>query len=156
MIVLRFPPKALQFDLKNDQLKAPAPNYANPGINGAQVAEKILSGVIAEEQNNLSQSISLLTKAVQLEDAMIYNEPKDWVHPAREYLGNVLIKAGKYADAEKTFREDLQINLNNGWSYTGLATALQKQGKKKDAASAEMLARKAFQRSDVKITEAVF
>lgn len=147
---------ALQTDLTNKQLKAPAPNYANPGINGASVAEKILIGEIAEEQNNLQQAISFLTEAVQLEDAMIYNEPKDWVHSARQYLGTVLIRAGKYAGAEKAFREDLQINQNNGWSYTGLTTALIKQGKKKAAASVERLASKAFERSDVKVTEAVF
>src|SRR5205809_3211661 len=76
--------QALQTDLKNEQLKAPAPNYANPGINGALVAEKILMGVIAEEQNNLSQAASLLSEAVEQEDAMIYDEPKDWPHPARQ------------------------------------------------------------------------
>ncbi len=147
---------ALQSDLTNDQLKAPAPNFANPGINGAQIAEKILTSVIAEEQNNLQQSITILTQAAQLEDSMIYNEPKDWVHPARQYLGTVLIKAGKYAEAEKAFTEDEKRNPNNGWSYTGLATALAKQGKNTEAASAEKLARKAFERSDVTITAAVF
>lgn len=30
----------LQQELKNDQLKAPAPAYANPAIAGAEVAEK--------------------------------------------------------------------------------------------------------------------
>ncbi len=147
---------ALQADLKNDQLRAPAPDYANPAINGATVAENILMGTIAEEQNNLQQSIRLLTHAVQLEDSMIYNEPKDWVHPARQYLGTVLIKAGKYAEAENVFNEDEKINPNNGWSYTGLATALKKQGKNTEAASAEKLARKAFERSDANITAAVF
>ncbi len=147
---------ALQADLSNEQLKAPAPNYANPGINGAGVAEQILKGVIEEEQNNLQQSIAYLTKAAALEDAMIYDEPKDWVHPARQYLGNVLIKAGKYAEAETAFREDLKQNPNNGWSYTGLATALAKLGKQNDASSAVALAKKAFERSDTKITAAVF
>jgi tetratricopeptide (TPR) repeat protein len=147
---------ALQTDLQNDQLKAPAPAYANPGINGARVAEKILSGVIAEEQNNLPQAITILSEGVKLEDAMIYDEPKDWPQPARQYLGNVLIKAGDYTNAEKAFREDLEINPNNGWSLTGLATSLAKQGKDKEAASAETLAHKAFERSDVKITQAVF
>jgi tetratricopeptide (TPR) repeat protein len=147
--------KALQEDLKNDQLRAPA-NYGNPAINGARVAEKILTGEIAAEQNNLQQAIVFLNQAVQLEDSMIYNEPKDWVHPARQYLGTVLIKAGKYAEAANAFTEDEKLNPNNGWSYTGLAIALTKQGKNKEAASAEKLARKAFERSDVNITAAVF
>jgi len=147
---------ALQTDLKNEQLKAPAPNYANPGINGANVAEKILQGVIAEEQNNLQQSITYLLQAVELEDAMIYNEPKDWVTPARQYLGNVYIKAGNYAAAEKVFREDENINPNNGWSYIGLITALKKQNKHKEAENVQQLLDKTFARTDIKITEAVF
>ena len=101
-------------------------------------------------------AIALLTQAVQREDSMIYNEPKDWVHPARQYLGTVLIKAGKYAEAATAFNEDEKLNPNNGWSYTGLAIALAKQGKNKEAASAEKLARKAFERSDVNVTAAVF
>ena len=68
--------EALQSDLKQEQLKAPAPNFANPGINGANVAEKILMGVIAEEQNNISQSINFLKAAVALEDAIFITNQK--------------------------------------------------------------------------------
>lgn len=146
----------LQAGLQYPQLKAPAPNYANPGINGASIAEQILLGVMAEEQNNFSQSIAYLQQAVELEDAMIYNEPKDWVHSARQYLGAVLIKAGRYADAAKVFADDEKINPRNGWSYTGLAIALEKQGKQKDANVIKALADKAFEHSDVKITASVF
>ncbi|MGN6353031.1 MAG: tetratricopeptide repeat protein [Parafilimonas sp.] len=146
----------LQAGLQHPQLKAPAPNYANPGINGASIAEQILLGVMAEEQNNFSQSIVYLQHAVELEDAMVYNEPKDWVHSARQYLGAVLIKAGRYTDAAKVFADDEKINPRNGWSYTGLAIALEKQGKQKDANVIKALADKAFEHSDVKITASVF
>ncbi|MGN6212896.1 tetratricopeptide repeat protein [Parafilimonas sp.] len=146
----------LQAGLQHPQLKAPAPNYANPGINGASIAEQILLGVMVEEQNNFSQSIVYLQHAVELEDAMVYNEPKDWVHSARQYLGAVLIKAGRYTDAAKVFADDEKINPRNGWSYTGLAIALEKQGKQKDANVIKALADKAFEHSDVKITASVF
>lgn len=139
----------------NSQLISPAPNYANPGINGARVADKILAGVIAEAKQNYDLSITLLKQAADLEDGMIYNEPKDWLQPARQFLGNVQLKAGRYPDAEQTFRADLQANPQNGWSYTGLATALEKQGKQKEAATTRTLAQKAFSRSDTKITSAV-
>lgn len=146
----------LQNTLENEQLKAPAPNYANPGINGARIAEKILQGVIAEEQNKLQQSITYLQQAVELEDAMVYNEPKDWVHPARQYLGNVFIKAGRYAEAEKAFSEDENINPNNGWSYTGLISALKKLNKHQEAAKVQELLDKTFARTDSEIKAAVF
>ncbi len=147
---------ALQRELTNDQLSAPAPSYANPGITSAKVAEKILLGVIAEEQNNLPPSITFLTQAVAAEDSMIYNEPKDWVHPARQYLGSVLLKAKKYPAAEKVYKEDLVINPHNGWSLTGLAIALDKQHKKTEAATIKAKAINALKRADVKIKSSVF
>lgn len=147
---------ALQQGLKNSQLKAPAPPYANPGITGAEVAEKILQGVIAEEQNNLPVAITLLQQAVASEDSMIYNEPKDWVHPTRQYLGSVFLKAKKYTEAAQVYEEDLKINPNNGWSLTGLATALSKQGQKEKAMKVQRQVAKAFSQSDVQIGTSVF
>jgi Flp pilus assembly protein TadD len=145
----------LRQDTAKAQLKAPAPNYANPGINGARVAERILTGVIEESRGHLRESIDAFKTAVQFEDAMIYDEPKDWQHPARQFLGDVLIRAGRFAEAERVFREDLQINPKNGWSYTGLATALAQQGRKKEAFEAKADSQKAFARSDLKIAGVV-
>ena len=147
---------SLTFDMQNDQLRAPAPTFANPGINGATVAQKILQGVIAEEQNDLNTSITYLKEAVASEDSMIYDEPKDWVHPARQYLGSVLLKAKKYPEAEKVYKEDLIINPYNGWSLTGLAIALDKQNKKSEAAKIKAEATTAFTRADLKIINSVF
>lgn len=148
--------RSLQQELNNDQVNAPAPSFANPGINGATVAEKVLQGVIAEEQNNLPASISFLKQAVAAEDSMVYNEPKDWVHPTRQYLGNVLLKAKQYAEAERVYKEDLVVNPHNGWSLTGLAIVLKKQNKKSAAAKIKAEAATAFKRADVKITASVF
>ncbi len=148
--------QAMQQNITNPQMSAPAPTYSNPGINGATVATNILQGVIAEEQNDLPGAINYFTAAVNREDSMIYDEPKDWVHPARQYLGNALLKAKQYAAAEKVFNEDLYHNPNNGWSYTGLSTALLKQGKKSEGAAVQQKAATAFSDADVKITNAVF
>ncbi|HEY4207885.1 MAG TPA: hypothetical protein VGM31_13775 [Puia sp.] len=146
----------LQQDTAHPQLKAPAPKYANPGINGARVAERILAGVIGESRHQLPMAIESFARAMVLEDAMIYDEPKDWQQPARQFLGAALIRAGRYKAAEKAFREDLAINPKNGWSYTGLAAALKQQGRTKEAAGIAADAQKAFERSDTQITEAVF
>ncbi len=142
--------------MKNPQLKAPAPSYANPGIAGAEVAEAILQGVMAEEKNQLNESVNFFRKAVVLEDSMIYNEPKDWVHPARQYLGRALCKTKKFAEAESVYKVDLKINPNNGWSLTGLSIALQGQGKKDEAAKVKALAEKAFAKADEPIASSVF
>ncbi len=147
---------SLQKGINAAQLKAPAPSYANPGIAGAEVAMQILLGVIAEEKNDYTTGIKAFEKAVLLEDSMIYNEPKDWVHPTRQYLGNILLKAKKYAAAASAFQLDLAVNPSNGWSLTGLAQA--RSGMKQPAAAkdAATKAKKAFAKTDVTIHEAVF
>ncbi|RYY60878.1 MAG: hypothetical protein EOO12_14860, partial [Chitinophagaceae bacterium] len=125
---------AVQEALGAEQMRAPAPSFSNAGEVGGGVALHLLQGVLAEEQNDYPQAIAQLESAVAREDSMQYNEPKDWVHPARHYLGAVLLKAGRWADAERVYRADLAINPANGWSLTGLATALNRQGKTKAAA----------------------
>lgn len=147
---------ALQKLMQNGQLKAVAPAYANEGIYGAGVAEKILQGEIAREQNKLPAAIAFLKKAVAREDAMKYNEPRDWLHPTRQYLGNALLEANNFAAAEKAFREDLVTNPRNGWSLTGLAAALKAQHKTAEAGTVSKAAATAFERSDVKVSRAVF
>jgi len=147
---------SLQKLIKEPQLKAPAPSFANPAIAGAVVAKKILEAVIAEEQHQLPQAISLFKAAVSLEDSMIYNEPKDWVHPTRQYLGNALLKAAQYQQAITVFREDLVVNPNNGWSLTGLSQAQAALGKKAEAVVTGNKARNAFAGSEIKIASSVF
>ena len=67
-------------------------------------------------------AITYFQKAVESEDMLIYTEPRDWLLPARQYLGHAFIKAGNYTEAISAFNNDLFINPNNGWSLTGLAT----------------------------------
>src|SRR5206468_8100055 len=139
----------------DQQLKEHPPAF-NPGIAGGGVAEKILQGVIAEEEEQLEESIEFLKEATEREDNMLYSEPKDWAHPARQYLGNVLIKANHYGAAEKIYKEDLAVNPNNGWSLTGITTALILQGKKKETDIIQQELKTAFERVDTKITASVF
>lgn len=84
------------------------------------VANGILAGTIAQRKNELDNAIALFKQAVTTEDNLIYNEPRDWLLPARHYLGAALIKAGKYDEASAVFKKDLQINPNNGWALSGL------------------------------------
>jgi tetratricopeptide (TPR) repeat protein len=121
----------------------------NAPASAAKVAEKILAGVIAEQGNDLKKAIALLNEAVKLEDQLIYNEPRDWLLPSREYLGNALIKSGKAAEAEKIFKEDLKENPDNHWSLYGLQQALQLQQKNKEAAIVKKQFNKAFEGADI-------
>ena len=139
----------------NPQLKE-SPSPFNPGLVSVEVAEKILQGIIAEQSNQNSAAITILQEAVNMEDNMLYNEPRDWILPARQYLGNVLLKSKQFQQAEKVYREDLLVNPNNGWSLTGLEKALRNQNKNQEAATVQQQAKKALARADIKVTGSVF
>ncbi len=109
------------------------PAAFNAGVVAVEVAELILKGIIAEEQKKFPQAIAFLKEAVNKEDVMLYNEPKDWLLPVRHYLGNTLLKAKQFAEAENVFKADLKANPNNAWALTGLHKALVKQNKSKEA-----------------------
>lgn len=147
---------ALMRKVMNDPQMLEHPVAFNPALAGAGVAEKVLEGIIAEENGDLDRAIELLTLAMTKEEDMLYNEPKDWVHPVKQYLGATFTKARKYRDAEKVFRQDLKQNPNNGWSLTGLATVMLLQSRTKESVQLQQEAKKAFARADVKITAAVY
>jgi tetratricopeptide (TPR) repeat protein len=98
----------------------------NAPVTGATVAKYILVGTIAEKENHLENAISYFTKGVVTEDSLVYQEPRDWLVPARHYLGNALLKEKKYKEAEKVFLKDLSYQPGNYISTTGLKRAKQK------------------------------
>jgi tetratricopeptide (TPR) repeat protein len=114
--------KALNSRMQDTSLKAPVDNFSC-AYDAACVAQLILQGVIAENKKQYATAIITLQKAVAAEDKIIYNEPRDWPIPARQYLADALLKAGKYNDAIAILNRDLMVNPNNGWALTGLQLA---------------------------------
>jgi len=140
---------------QSTQLQESPPAF-NPGVVAVNLSEKILQGIIAEEKNDYATAIAILREAVNMEDAMLYNEPRDWVLPVRQYLGNTLIKVKQYAEAEKVYKEDLRINPNNAWSLTGLQNVLMLQNKTSEVTKIKTELSKALIKSDVKPGASVF
>ena len=97
----------------------------NAASTGGTVAKYILLGNIAEKQGKMKDAIQYYTKGVITEDSLVYQEPRDWLVPARHYLGNALLKEKKYKEAEKVFLKDLTYSPNNYISITGLKKAKQ-------------------------------
>ena len=62
------------------------------------------------------------------------------------------MKAGRNAEAEKVYREDLRRFPENGWSLFGLAQALRAQRKNADADAVEARFRRAWASTDVTLT----
>ncbi|MGH7786797.1 MAG: tetratricopeptide repeat protein [Candidatus Binatia bacterium] len=115
-----------------------------------------LRGDIAARQGHFARAVPLLEEAVRLQDALPYMEPPPWYFPQRQALGAALLAAGKPAQAEAVYREDLRLNPNNGWSLFGLAESLRAQRKTKDAAEVEAQFKTAWTRADVTLNASRF
>jgi hypothetical protein len=98
-------------------------------VKVARVAATVLDARLAKAKGDGEREIALWRAAVEAQDAMGYNEPPDWYYPTRESLGGALLRAGKAAEAEAVFRDELQRNPRSGWSLFGLRESLKAQGK---------------------------
>jgi len=116
-----------------------------------QIAARVLAAEIAAKKNDLDKSITLLNEAVAIEDNLNYNEPPDWFFSVRHYLGAVLLKAGKFKEAENVYNKDLEKWRKNGWALTGLYNALKMQNKNDAALKVKSSFDQAWQYADVKL-----
>jgi tetratricopeptide (TPR) repeat protein len=145
----------LQKRMQLNMLKEPL-NPFSSAFDAALVAENILSGVIAEQKNQNTVAIASFQKAVVAEDNLIYNEPRDWLLPAREYLGDMYLRMGLFPQAIVIFKEDLKINPTNGWSLTGLKIAYQATGDQKALKQTDADLSVGWQIRDLPINRPVF
>lgn len=113
------------------------------------IAAKVLEGEMAAQSGRFDEAIASLRAGVALEAAIRYDEPPDWLQPVRHTLGAVLLRAGRFAEAEEVYRADLKQYPENGWSLFGLGRALRKQGRDAEASRVERRFKKAWSDSDI-------
>jgi tetratricopeptide (TPR) repeat protein len=98
-----------------------------------KLAALALSGEIKQASGNLDSAIADYEAAIVIEDKNGYIEPPDWPQPIRHYLGAALLEAGRAAEAEAVYRQDLAWHKNNGWALFGLWQSLTARGKSSEA-----------------------
>jgi hypothetical protein len=141
--------------MKDRSLDQPlfSPNTARAILT---IGQEVLGGEIAAANKNYDAAVAHLERAVRLEDALVYTEPAEFHYPPRHALGAVLLEAGRPAEAETIYWEDLRRNRENGWALFGLMQALKAQGKNEDAGLVEARFEKAWAHADVKLTSSRF
>jgi tetratricopeptide (TPR) repeat protein len=120
------------------------------------VAVPIVAARIAASEHHDDEAIAQLRLAVAAEDQLAYNEPADWFFPARHLLGAQLLTAGRAAEAESVYREDLRRNPHNGWALYGLAVALKRQGKGGESARTRRELEAAWRHADIRLESSAF
>lgn len=132
------------------------PAESSMGNNPAQgilaVCTPMLEGEILVREGKVDAGVARLREAIQVEDALKYDEPPGWILPVRHALGATLIQAGRFGAAEEVYREDLKRLPENGWSLFGLAKSLKLQNKASEAAEFEDRFKKIWRSADLELT----
>jgi len=120
------------------------------------IGEAHLTGEIDAARGDPDAAVSALEGAVAHQDALAYMEPPPWYFPVRQALGAVLLEADRAAQAEATYRRDLEQYPRNGWSLFGLARSLEAQGRNDEADLVQQGFERAFARADVRLERSRF
>jgi tetratricopeptide (TPR) repeat protein len=127
----------------------------NSAFDLVQIANKVLKAEILAKENNFTQSISLLKEAIDIEDALNYNEPPDWFFSVRHNLGAIQLDAGQYMEAIKTYNQDLNNLPKNGWALKGLSVAYLKAGDLAKQKETESRFKESWSTSDFELKSSV-
>ncbi|MCE3261114.1 MAG: Tetratricopeptide 2 repeat protein [Pseudoduganella sp.] len=96
-----------------------------------------LAAEIAFQEGRIDAAIALQEQSIKSALDAERTEPPSLASGPRLRLGEMQLRAKRYADAEKTFRTDLAERPKNGWALDGLQKALAAQGKAAEAATAQ-------------------
>ena len=113
------------------------------------IPARLLQAELAATAGNLSAAHEHGRAAVRIESGLDADEPPAWHMPARHTLGALLLEAGRVAEAERIYREDLKAYPENGWSLAGLAESLARQGQAAAAAETRTRFERAWAAADV-------
>jgi tetratricopeptide (TPR) repeat protein len=133
----------------DERLKAVTIWDLNTGASLLDVAQSSVEGELAAARSDWTSAVAALRRAVVAEDALTYDEPPPWHLPVRQQLGGVLLRAGRPAEAETAFRQDLVRHPENGWSLAGLSSSLRAQGKIAEASRVQRRFERAWSTADV-------
>jgi tetratricopeptide (TPR) repeat protein len=141
-------------------LIAAVPAEATQGFNAASdvyaIGQLKARARIASATGRHDDAIGLLRQAAAKDDKLAYNEPRDMFFPVAHLLGAELVAAGKAADAEAVYRDDLKRYPNDGWALFGLGRAMSAQGRTVEAAAAMSDFDRAWHRADVTLAASAF
>jgi len=102
----------------------------NPADKIMDIAALVLEARLATDAN---AAIPIWRRAVQAQDALLYDEPPAWYYWIRQSLGAALLRSGRADEAEGVFREGLRRAPRNPRLLFGLWKCLEAQGRSSDA-----------------------
>ena len=107
-----------------------------------------LQGEIEAASGEVAAMSASFQRAADLEDALEANEPPILGAGSRLLLGDALLRAGRWAEAEAAFGSDLKVQPGSGWALRGLLNAVERQSRSLEAASVRSQYERAWVRAD--------
>lgn len=129
------------------------------------IASALLDGEINYRAGHLDQAFTDLRRAIELEDALPYDEPWGWMQPTRHAYGALLLEQGHVGPALDVYLADLGIDdtlpralrhPGNVWSLHGLHECLSRLGRDAEARLIAQQLRIAAAVADVPIEASCF
>ena len=120
------------------------------------IAVHALQGEIALRSGEAASAVAHFTAARDIEDGILYNEPPFWYYPVRASLGQALLTAGRPAEAQQAYEQDLALYPENVWALVGLKLSLVAQGKTVEAEAVQLRLDKAAESADVELSASRF
>jgi tetratricopeptide (TPR) repeat protein len=124
------------------------------------VAAAMLDGEIAYREGRFDEGFAHLRRAIELDDALPYDEPWGWMQPTRHAYGALLLEQGRIEDAAQVYAADLGLDPTlsrpcqhpgNVWSLHGYHECLQRLGRDAEAGIIGQQLALAMARADVPI-----
>jgi hypothetical protein len=136
------------FDSGRKAVPGDAPWGNNRAVDVLALASEVIAARVAATP---AGSVPHWRTAVELQDALVYDEPPAWYYPVRESLGAALVRAGNPSEAEQVFREGVRRSPRNGRMLFGLMESLRAQGKTEEAEWVKKEFDAAWAKADVKL-----
>ncbi|MGV0607282.1 tetratricopeptide repeat protein [Mycolicibacterium sp. XJ1904] len=134
--------------------------FNNTVIDILAIAAEMLDGEIAYRAADYETAFVHLRRAIELDDALPYDEPWGWMQPTRHAYGALLLEQGRVEEAAAVYAADLGLDPtlprpcqhpNNVWSLHGYHECLQRLGREAEVAIIGQQLTLAAARADVPI-----
>jgi tetratricopeptide (TPR) repeat protein len=106
------------------------------------IAKEMLDGEIAYRESRFDDAFVKLRRAIELDDALPYDEPWGWMQPTRHAYGALLLEQGHVEEAAAVYAADLGLDPTlsrpcqhpgNVWSLHGYHECLRRLGRDAEA-----------------------
>lgn len=116
--------------------------FNNTSLDILAVAVAMLDGEIAYREGRFDDAFDHLRHAIDLDDALPYDEPWGWMQPTRHAYGALLLEQGRVEEAAGVYAADLGLDHTlrrscqhpgNVWSLHGYHECLRRLGRDEEA-----------------------